>query len=89
MAEPHRDACGESSRPAAWDVRSRMPRSPRSWQTKTVDESHLAEQIACRRAMALARFDRATQRRRLYAYLARRGYNADDIRRAVKVALGD
>jgi regulatory protein len=54
-----------------------------------VDESHLAEQLACRRAIALARFDRATQRRRLYAYLARRGYDADDIRRAVKVALGD
>jgi regulatory protein len=56
---------------------------------EAVDESHLAEQIACRRATALARFDRPTQRRRLYAYLARRGYGTDDIRRAVKVALGD
>jgi regulatory protein len=56
---------------------------------EAVDESHLAEQVACRRAIALARFDRPTRRRRLYAYLARRGYNADDIRRAVKVALGD
>jgi regulatory protein len=56
---------------------------------EAVDESRLAEQIACRRAIALARFDRPTQRRRLYAYLARRGYSADDIRRAVKVALGD
>ncbi len=54
-----------------------------------VDESHMAEQLACRRAITLVRFDRATQRRRLYAYLARRGYDADDIRRAVKVALGD
>jgi regulatory protein len=56
---------------------------------EAVDESHLAEQVACRRAIALARFDRPTRRRRLYAYLVRRGYNADDIRHAVKVALGD
>ncbi|MFI5250031.1 MAG: regulatory protein RecX [Gemmatimonadales bacterium] len=56
---------------------------------EAVDESHMAEQLACRRAITLARFDRATQRRRLYAYLARRGYDADDIRRAVKAALGD
>jgi regulatory protein len=56
---------------------------------ENLDETHLAEQLACRRAIALARFDRTTQRRRLYAYLARRGYDADDIRRAIKVALGD
>jgi SOS response regulatory protein OraA/RecX len=45
--------------------------------------------VARKRAISLARFDRPTQRRRLYAYLARRGYSADDIRRAVKAALDD
>ncbi|MBC7674189.1 MAG: hypothetical protein H7247_17360, partial [Polaromonas sp.] len=32
-----------------------------------------------------ARLDPAVQRRRLYAFLARRGYDADDIRRAMDV----
>lgn len=58
-------------------------------QDEGVDESVLAEQVARRRMTALARFDPATQRRRLYAYLARRGYSADDIRRAVKLAIGE
>ena len=56
---------------------------------EAVDETALAEQVARRRMAALARFDHATQRRRLYAYLARRGYRADDIRRAVELAMSD
>jgi regulatory protein len=56
-------------------------------QDEGVDESVLAEQVARRRMAALARFDPATQRRRLYAYLARRGYRADHIRRAVELVV--
>jgi regulatory protein len=56
---------------------------------EAVDESQMAEQVARKRAISLARFDRPTQRRRLYAYLARRGYSAGDIQRAVKAALKD
>ena len=56
---------------------------------EAVDESQMAEQVARKRAISLARCDRPTQRRRLYAYLARRGYSADDIRRAVQAALKD
>jgi regulatory protein len=54
---------------------------------EAVDETALAEQLARRRIATLARFDPATQRRRLYAYLARRGYGADDIRRAVTLVV--
>jgi regulatory protein len=56
---------------------------------EAVDETALAEQLARRRVATLARFDVGTQRRRLYAYLARRGYGADDIRRAVELATSD
>jgi regulatory protein len=49
-----------------------------------VDEATVAEQLARRRAATMRGLDPMVRRRRLYAYLARRGYDADDVRRAVE-----
>jgi regulatory protein len=51
---------------------------------EAVDESATVERLARRRAEALSGLDPAVRRRRLYAYLARRGYDSDDIRRALE-----
>ena len=59
----------------------------KSWRTRRWTSWRSSTQRA-RRAISLARFDRPTQRRRLYAYLARRGYSADDIRRALERIAG-
>jgi regulatory protein len=48
-----------------------------------VDEAAAAARLARRRSQQLAGLAPATVRRRLYAYLARRGYEADAVRRAV------
>ncbi len=45
-----------------------------------IDEREGIERVARRRLKSLATLDRPTRRRRLYAYLARRGYTADLIR---------
>jgi regulatory protein len=55
---------------------------------EAVDETSVVKQLAERRAAALQGLDPAVRRRRLYAYLARRGYDADDVRQAVDAALG-
>jgi regulatory protein len=55
---------------------------------EAIDETSVVEKLARRRAEALHGLDPTVQRRRLYAYLARRGYDADDVRRAVDAALG-
>jgi regulatory protein len=52
-----------------------------------VDMASVLDDLACRRARTLARFDDATRRRRLYAYLARRGFEPEDIRHALERAL--
>jgi regulatory protein len=49
-----------------------------------VDETAVVEQLARRRAETMRGLDPVVRRRRLYAYLARRGYDADDVRRAVE-----
>jgi regulatory protein len=49
-----------------------------------VDETAVVEQLARRRAETMRGLDPMVRRRRLYAYLARRGYDADDVRRAVE-----
>jgi regulatory protein len=50
---------------------------------EAVDEGAVAERAARKRMHSLAKLDPATRRRRLYAYLARRGYGMDAIRRAM------
>jgi len=53
-----------------------------------IDEDALIEAAAQKKLRTLATLDPATRRRRLYAYLARRGYDADDIARVVRELVG-
>jgi regulatory protein len=49
-----------------------------------VDEQAVIDRVAEKKIRSLARLDSPTRRRRLYAFLARRGFDADDIRRVVE-----
>ena len=57
------------------------------WQEENVDQTSAAEGLARKRLGSLRGLDAATRRRRLYAFLARRGYDADEIRRAMAAVL--
>jgi regulatory protein len=59
------------------------------FEDEAVDVGAVVEQIARRRAATLKGLDREVARRRLYGFLARRGYEADDVRRAVEKALAE
>ena len=48
-----------------------------------VDEAANVERAALKKLRTLGGLDEETQRRRLYAYLARRGYEADEVRAVV------
>ena len=52
-----------------------------------VDEGEVVERVARKKARSLAQLDAPTRRRRLYSFLARRGYEADAIRRAMAAVL--
>ncbi|GAC1478559.1 MAG: RecX family transcriptional regulator [Gemmatimonadaceae bacterium] len=52
-------------------------------EDEAVDEDEIVRAAAEKKARALARLDPMVRRRRLYAYLARRGYDGDAIRRAM------
>jgi regulatory protein len=54
-----------------------------------VDEEASIERVARKKMRMLTRVDSQTRKRRLYAFLARRGYDADDIQRALRVVLAD
>jgi len=54
-----------------------------------VDEDAQIAQVAAKKLRTLRSLDRATGRRRLYAFLARRGYDASAIRRAMDSLPGD
>jgi len=49
-----------------------------------VDEQGTLERVARKKMKSLERLDVVVQRRRLYAYLARRGYDSDDISRTLR-----
>jgi len=49
-----------------------------------IDEEGTLERVARKKLKSLARLDAPVQRRRLYAFLARRGYDSDDIARTVR-----
>jgi regulatory protein len=51
---------------------------------ENVDESANIERVARKKLHALRGLDQATQRRRLFAYLARRGYDVEDVRAAMR-----
>ncbi|HEY0971183.1 MAG TPA: regulatory protein RecX [Gemmatimonadales bacterium] len=57
------------------------------WSEEEVDQSEAAEQLARKRLATMGKLDPLTQRRRLYAFLARRGYDADEIRHAMEKAM--
>jgi regulatory protein len=50
----------------------------------TVDVAAILDDLVRNRAALLADLDERTRRRRLYGYLARRGFDADDIRKALE-----
>ena len=49
-----------------------------------VDESDNLERVVRKKMKSLASLDATVQRRRLYSFLARRGYDSDDIARTVR-----
>jgi len=55
------------------------------FEEEGVDQRSVVEDAARKKLRGLARHDPATRRRRLYAFLARRGYDGDDIRAAMLV----
>ena len=54
-----------------------------------VDEDAAIERVARKKLRTLSKLDVPTQRRRLYGYLARRGYDTDDISRVTRQLLAD
>jgi len=57
------------------------------WEEEEVDQAGAAIQLARRRVTSLGALAPLTRRRRLYGFLARRGYEADEIRAALAVVL--
>jgi regulatory protein len=56
---------------------------------EAIDVRARLDQLARRRAALVAGLSPSTKRRRLFAFLARRGYDVDAINRAVASALGE
>lgn len=54
------------------------------FEEEGVDQSGVVEEAARKKLRSLAKLEPAVQSRRLYAFLARRGYEADDIRAAMR-----
>jgi len=52
-----------------------------------VDEDAAIEKVARRKLRSLTNVDAATRRRRLYSFLARRGYDSDDIGQVLRTVL--
>jgi regulatory protein len=55
------------------------------FEEEAVDQREVVEQAARKKLRSLPKLPSAVRRRRLYAFLARRGYDGDDIRRAMEV----
>ncbi|MEO6527811.1 MAG: regulatory protein RecX [Gemmatimonadaceae bacterium] len=53
------------------------------FEEEGIDQRELVEEVARKKLRALRDLEPKARRRRLYAFLARRGYDADDIRRAM------
>jgi regulatory protein len=53
-----------------------------------LDEGAVVEQAARKKLRSLRNLDAETRKRRLFAYLARRGYDLDDIRHAIQAVGG-
>ena len=59
------------------------------FEHEEIDESESVEKAARKKLRTLGAVDHVTRRRRLYAYLARRGYDIDDINRALSAVLAN
>jgi regulatory protein len=59
------------------------------FEHEEIDEAASIERVARKKLRMLAGVDGPTRRRRLYAYLARRGYDIDDINRALSAVLAE
>jgi regulatory protein len=59
------------------------------FEEEEIDEGESVERLARKRLRSLARLDAATRDRRLWSFLARRGYDADVIRRAIERVTGE
>jgi regulatory protein len=53
------------------------------FQDEAIDEAATIERVAMRKLKTLTKLEPVVQRRRLYAFLARRGYESEDIGRVV------
>ena len=58
-------------------------------ESEGIDVSASIHRVAEKRWRALAKLDEVTATRRLYAFLARRGFNPDEIRSALQVLKAD
>jgi regulatory protein len=58
------------------------------FEEEGVDQRELVEQAARKKLRSLTKLEPAVRRRRLYAFLARRGYDGEDIRKAME-AVGE
>jgi regulatory protein len=58
------------------------------FEEEELDEGAVVERAARKKLRSLKNLDTETRNRRLYAFLARRGYDLDDIRRAIQVVAG-
>ena len=59
------------------------------FEEESVDEAAAIERVARKKLKTLAKLDAVTQKRRLYAFLARRGYDSDAIGTAIRAAMLD
>jgi regulatory protein len=59
------------------------------YEDEAVDPGEIVERAARKRLQALGGLDPETRRRRLYGFLARRGYESDEIRAAMQTVLGE
>lgn len=55
------------------------------FEAEGIDQREVVEAAALKKARSMARLEPVVRRRRLYAFLARRGYDSDDIRHAMQV----
>ena len=57
------------------------------FEDEGVDEAAAIERVARKKLRMLTKVDDVTRKRRLYAFLARRGYDNEDIQRVLRVVL--
>jgi regulatory protein len=59
------------------------------FEDESIDEEASLERVARKKMRTLSSFDDATQKRRLFAFLARRGYESEDIKRVLRRLIGE